>query len=187
MLPLRTALDLCGLSSESGVRERARVASADCFASVGATDLVGSGAKIAGCAMAATRSAVLLQASIPARELSRSLPLDDETVLRYTNPIWNATAFRCAIGSGAVASGWSPRLVTLDPALDLAERVRATFFYLVDWTALPCRGISWFDGLDADFARASSSEERRAILENRRDPQDWKLDSDEILRRIEGF
>lgn len=71
--PITAALRQCGLPAELGENSRFHSKgprTADCFAFVSANDIVDerTGLKVCGCALKVTERAVLLQASIPARE-----------------------------------------------------------------------------------------------------------------------
>jgi len=61
-------LHTVGVEVELGGRTAPGGPSSDCFADIASYDLVANGEKICGCAMRVTRSAALLQASIPFRE-----------------------------------------------------------------------------------------------------------------------
>lgn len=70
VMPLIRALRDAGIDAGLGADlpgERAKVASSDCFAAVADADVVdlATGRKVCGCALRLTRTAILLQASIP--------------------------------------------------------------------------------------------------------------------------
>ncbi|CAN5502722.1 hypothetical protein BH11ARM1_BH11ARM1_14000 [soil metagenome] len=62
--PLLSALMRQGIIASTS-RGGSEIVSQDCFASTGRSDLVSEGNKVCGCALRRTKSAVLLQASIP--------------------------------------------------------------------------------------------------------------------------
>lgn len=90
--PLAAALSACGLPC--AVAGNGDERQKDCFASVGAMDLIGSGGhKVAGCAMAVSRGAVLLHASVPARQIPALPGVAPETIARYRNQPWDSATF----------------------------------------------------------------------------------------------
>lgn len=107
--PIVVALRSCGVSASLGEGSGDRVVSgsADCFASSAPVDVVeaATGTKLCGCALRITRSAALLQASIPYRR-----PLVDAPELivggvPWQGPEWDVSNF----------------IEALDRALDPAE------------------------------------------------------------------
>lgn len=87
--PLADALRECGLPCHLA-QDAANRAGPDCFSGAGKLDLLyeGTGRKVAGCALVATRGAALLHASVPTLPLPIALGLSPEIAERYTNPPW---------------------------------------------------------------------------------------------------
>ncbi len=130
--PLADALDACGLFCWLA-EDRATEAGPDCFAGAGRMDLLHAktGRKVAGCALATTRSAALLQASIPAGAPADALVLDAETRARYTNPLWVPRWLTQAVPA-ALRELAPVTLTALDPDLSPRERTDAILWNLAD-------------------------------------------------------
>jgi lipoate-protein ligase A len=84
------ALRNCGVRAELGentLLRRGEGHTADCFAHVAPNDIVepSTGQKVCGCALRVTQSAVLVQASVPAR---KPLVRPDAVFLRPSTPYW---------------------------------------------------------------------------------------------------
>lgn len=139
--PLAEALGACGLPCALAEEREGREEEghADCFAAAGKMDLlhelIGEGSlrkKIGGCALAATRDAALLHASIPAQPLPTWLSIDDEIAERYSNPVWDAAHFPHALAAAWRAEAIAVDLRELDRNLDPWTRASAVLHQIVD-------------------------------------------------------
>ncbi|RYG87360.1 lipoate--protein ligase family protein, partial [bacterium] len=130
--PLARALTACGLPCHLA-EEGSQGIGLDCFASAGRTDLIHreTGKKVAGCALAATRSAALLHVSIPVVSPPEWLRLDSTTATHYSNPTWRSEWFAQAFPA-ALRETYPVSLKTLDPALPPLERAKMILWHEVD-------------------------------------------------------
>lgn len=187
--PIVQALADSGLPC-SLAEDRASDSSIDCFAGAGRMDLLHDerGTKVAGCALVATRSAALLQASIPAYGLPASLPIDDDTVARYTNPIWSSGRFFDVLSSEWRRRGYVAELAGLDASLPIGVRAHTVYGQDLDLPVFRFEMTRAIQDLIVNrVPKASTREERLRLLQECPEWEDWLPTRETILARIEGF